>query len=140
MHHAFINTIQKIPPLIKLSTGFSQSFFLLIQFTFGSRRKVKIKLSKADNTREHVSGSSRGTDGDQDDENLYKMDWASQSIDSNSTITNAALELSKKSMIHKIRLTQAVSLYQWLFYLLYFRSMTQKPRRFKMKEVSSTNQ
>lgn len=35
---------------------------------------MKNKLSKTDNTREHVSGFLRGTDGDQDDENLYKMD------------------------------------------------------------------
>lgn len=51
------------------------------------------------------------TDGDQNDENLYNTDWASQFIHSNSTITNGSLELSQKSMIHKIRLAQAVNLY-----------------------------
>lgn len=58
----------------------------------------------------------RCTDADQDYENLYKADWASQFIDSNSTITNMSLELPQKSMIHKVKLTQAVNPYQWLHY------------------------
>lgn len=112
-------------PSDKTQYWFFPILFSFLPFHLQRQQEGENKLSKTDNTREHVLGFLRYTDGDQDDENLYKMDWVSQSIDSNSTITNESLELSK-SMIHKVRSRQAVSLYQWLFYLLSFRSVTHK--------------
>lgn len=90
-----MHTVQQIPPLIKHITQFYTILLFFFLFTFGSSRKVKTRWVRLAIWPENMFQAFwRCTDGDQGDENLYKTDWASQFIDSNSTITNGSLDLS----------------------------------------------